>query len=197
MFALKRIQRELKDIFQNEEASQRMIRLDMVNDSLQELRGEIAGPSGTPYEGGLFVLKIKVPQTYPFTPPEVSFVTKVWHPNISSVTGAICLDILKDEWAGSMTLRTVLMSLQILLATPEPDDPQDAVVAKQCIENPEMFELTAKHWTQVYAGAPKTPSDFDAKIKILVNMDVEEKKARDALSCCSWNLKEAKKSLFG
>ena len=58
-------------------------------------------------------------------------IFQIWHPNISSVTGAICLDILKDQWAAAMTLRTVLLSLQALLAAPEPDDPQDAVVARQ------------------------------------------------------------------
>ena len=51
-----------------------------------------------------------------------------------------------------MTLRTVLLSLQALLAAAEPDDPQDAVVAKQYKEEPEIFKLTARHWTNVYAG---------------------------------------------
>ena len=51
-----------------------------------------------------------------------------------------------------MTLRTVLLSLQALMAAAEPDDPQDAVVAKQFKENPETFRKTAKHWANIYAG---------------------------------------------
>lgn len=51
-----------------------------------------------------------------------------------------------------MTLRTVLLSLQALLAAAEPDDPQDAVVATQYKENHPMFMLTARHWTSAYAG---------------------------------------------
>ena len=51
-----------------------------------------------------------------------------------------------------MTLRTVLLSLQALLAAAEPDDPQDAVVAKQYKECQDIFVKTAKHWTNIYAG---------------------------------------------
>lgn len=54
--------------------------------------------------------------------------------------------------AAAMTLRTVLLSLQALMAAAEPDDPQDAVVAKQYKEYPEIFAKTASHWTNVYAG---------------------------------------------
>lgn len=50
---------------------------------------------------------------------------------MSSQNGAICLDILKDQWSPALTLKTALLSLQALLSTPEPDDPQDAVVAQQ------------------------------------------------------------------
>ncbi|XP_014485113.1 PREDICTED: ubiquitin-conjugating enzyme E2-22 kDa isoform X2 [Dinoponera quadriceps] len=167
------------------------IKVELVNDSLTELKGEIAGPPDTPYEGGNFVLEINVPETYPFNPPKVRFITKIWHPNISSVTGAICLDILKDQWAAAMTLRTVLLSLQALLSAAEPDDPQDAVVAKQYKEHPEMFRQTATHWTFVYAGGPAKIPDLDDKIRRLTDMGIEEHSARVALSSYNWDLERA------
>jgi ubiquitin-conjugating enzyme (huntingtin interacting protein 2) len=50
------------------------IKLELKNDSFTELRGEIAGPPDTPYEGAIYVLDIKIPETYPFNPPKVSVV---------------------------------------------------------------------------------------------------------------------------
>lgn len=189
--AVQRIKREFKEVVKSEEISKCQIKVELKNDSFTELRGEIAGPPDTPYEGGTFILDIKIPETYPFNPPKVQFVTKIWHPNISSVTGAICLDILKDQWAAAMTLRTVLLSLQALLAAAEPDDPQDAVVAKQYKEEPEIFKLTARHWTNVYAGGPKAEKDYDKKIEQLRNMGFDEHKGRVALSTHNWNVERA------
>ena len=57
-------------------------------------------------------------------PPKMRFRSKVWHPNVSSANGAICLDILKDQWSPALTLKTALLSLQALLSSPQPDDPQ-------------------------------------------------------------------------
>ncbi|XP_043285918.1 ubiquitin-conjugating enzyme E2-22 kDa isoform X1 [Venturia canescens] len=195
--AAQRIKREFKEVLKSEEVAKCAIRVELVNDSFTELRGEIAGPPDTPYENGIFVLEIKVPETYPFNPPKVRFITKIWHPNISSVTGAICLDILKDQWAAAMTLRTVLLSLQALLSAAEPDDPQDAVVAKQYKENPEMFRQTAKHWTSVYAGGrPEEKIELHEKIRRLTDMGVEEHNARVALSSYNWDLERATEQLF-
>lgn len=54
--------------------------------------------------------------------------------------------------AAALTLRTVLLSLLALMQDPEPNDPQDAVVAKQYKENRHIFRQTAKFWAQVYAN---------------------------------------------
>jgi len=71
---------------------------------------------------------------------------------INNVFCKIISSLLLYLRAAAMTLRTVLLSLQALLSAAEPDDPQDAVVAKQYKEHPELFRQTATHWTFVYAG---------------------------------------------
>ena len=45
----------------------------------------------------------------------MKFLTIPYHPNVSSQTGAICVDILKTEWSPMLTLRKALLSLQLLL----------------------------------------------------------------------------------
>ncbi|XP_065261849.1 ubiquitin-conjugating enzyme E2 K isoform X1 [Emys orbicularis] len=176
--------------------SKNQIKVDLVDENFTELRGEIAGPPDTPYEGGRYQLEIKIPETYPFNPPKVRFITKIWHPNISSVTGAICLDILKDQWAAAMTLRTVLLSLQALLAAAEPDDPQDAVVANQYKQNPEMFKQTARLWAHVYAGAPVSSPEYTKKIENLCAMGFDRNAVIVALSSKSWDVETATELLL-
>jgi len=112
------------------------------------------------------------------------------------VTGAICLDILKDQWAAAMTLRTVLLSLQALLTAPEPDDPQDAVVARQYLNSRETFQKTAQHWSSVHAGAGYALPDYDDKIRKVVEMGVTEENARVALSSTNWDIQAATHRLF-
>jgi len=195
--AIARMKREFKEVVSSDEVSKCKIKLELVNDSFTDLKGEIGGPPDTPYEGGVFNLEIKIPETYPFNPPKVKFITKIWHPNISSVTGAICLDILKDQWAAAMTLRTVLLSLQALLASAEPDDPQDAVVASQYKSHNEIFFQTAKHWTNKYAGAPCQVLEYDSKVKQIVDMGFDEHKSRVSLSSNLWKVEQAIESLYG
>ena len=122
------------------------------------------------YEKGKFKVEINIPKSYPFEPPKMKFITKVWHPNISSQTGAICLDILKDQWSPALTIKTALLSLQALLSCPEPNDPQDAVVAQQYLKEKDAFDRTAREWTEKYA----TNKLYEDQVKKLSQMGFSE-----------------------
>ncbi|XP_062864579.1 ubiquitin-conjugating enzyme E2Kb (UBC1 homolog, yeast) isoform X1 [Trichomycterus rosablanca] len=98
--------------------------------------------------------------------------------------------------AAAMTLRTVLLSLQALLAAAEPDDPQDAVVANQYKQNPEMFKQTARLWSHVYAGAPVSSSEYARKIDKLCSMGFDKNAVIVALSSKSWDVETATEVLL-
>ncbi|KAK9473731.1 ubiquitin-conjugating enzyme/RWD-like protein [Dipodascopsis tothii] len=150
MSRARRIAKEIQDVRQDTTSG---IGLEIVNESdLSHLKGSFDGPPGTPYEGAHFVIDIQIPNEYPFKPPKMKFDTRVYHPNISSQTGAICLDILKDTWSPVLTLRASLISLQSLLNSPEPNNPQDAEVARHYLSDRAGFDSTARYWAKVYAG---------------------------------------------
>ena len=145
--ATKRIQKELSDIGGDLVG----ISAGPVNDNdLYKWTATITGPSDSPYSGGLFFLNVTFPTDYPFKPPKVSFVTKVYHPNINS-NGSICLDILKDQWSPALTISKVLLSISSLLTDPEPNDPLVPDIARQYKTNKAAYTQAATDWTKKYA----------------------------------------------
>ena len=112
--------------------------------------GIIEGPPDTPYEGGKFKLRMKFPKDYPFSPPKVVFLTKVYHPNITK-DGLICLDTLNKQWSAALTVGKVLLSIMSLLSDPNPNDPLDTKIAYQFKRNYDAFVRNAKEWTKKYA----------------------------------------------
>ena len=189
---LKRLEKELGDI----KNSQALFTADSVGGDLTHWRAKMTGPVDTPYESGTFFLEIKIGEDYPYSPPKIRFVTKIWHPNISSQTGAICLDVLGKEWSPALTIRTALLSIQALLSLPEPDDPQDAEVANMYKSNRPMFIQTAKYWTGTFAQetGDKTHEEI---IQRIVDMGFDPQQAKDALEKYEWDETRALNSLLG
>ncbi|KAK9825128.1 hypothetical protein WJX81_001021 [Elliptochloris bilobata] len=166
MFDLGRIQKELREIERDKTSG---VTVQLNGSSLQRLTGFVEGPRDTPYENGYFVVDIQLDDQYPFVPPKMRFISKVYHPNVSSANGAICLDILKDQWSPALTLKTALLSLQALLSSPEPDDPQDAVVARQYLTDHATFVRTARMWTENFAHRSQAATE-DEKVTKLADM---------------------------
>lgn len=195
----RRLKRELTDLAVDPKNTEQQIWGDLVDPDTPDLfkwRAFIKGPPDTPYEGGLFQLAVQISERYPYDPPEVKFVTKVWHPNVSSVTGVICLDVLKSEWSPALTLRTILLSIQTLLQAPEPDDPQDAVVANMYKKDIEVFNARVREWVKLYATGGMS-EEQSSSLKSLVDMGFDRDVACDILTQCNWDIEAALVKLLG
>lgn len=145
--ATKRIQKELKDLMRDPPSN---CSAGPSGENLFKWTASIIGPGDSPYTGGVFFLSISFPPDYPFKPPKVQFITKIYHPNINS-NGNICLDILRDQWSPALTVSKVLLSISSLLTDPNPDDPLVPDIARVFKENRSRYEATAREWTQRYA----------------------------------------------
>ena len=144
---MKRIKKELNDISKDPPSN---CTAGPHNDDMFFWDATLFGPRDSPYEGGVFSLRIQFPEDYPFKPPRVGFVTRLYHVNVND-KGGICLDILKDQWSPALTISKVLLSICSLLTDPNPDDPLVPEIAKKFKSDREGFNKIAREWTQKYA----------------------------------------------
>ena len=112
---------------------------------------KIKGPGGSPFEGGTFEAEMLLPDDYPMTPPTVLFITKIYHPNIDRL-GRVCLDILKTSWTPALQIRSVMLSIQALLGSPDEHDFLNIEVSDVWKKDKKKALQTAREWTKLYAG---------------------------------------------
>ena len=123
---------------------------------LTKWKGRVEGAKGTPFEGGYFHFKIDIPENYPFEPPEVKMITKVYHPNINYESGNICVNILKkDNWTSTNSIQSVLLSLQGLLTNPNTKDPLMGEINNIYLEDIDKYNETVREWVKLYAQDPE------------------------------------------
>ncbi|XP_073992179.1 ubiquitin-conjugating enzyme E2 R1-like isoform X2 [Rhodnius prolixus] len=108
----------------------------LVNEEcLFEWEVAIFGPPETLYQGGYFKARMKFPPDYPYSPPTMKFLSKVWHPNVYQ-SGDLCISILHppiddpqsgempcERWNPTQTVRTILLSVISLLNEPNTFSP--------------------------------------------------------------------------
>ncbi|XP_030372288.1 ubiquitin-conjugating enzyme E2 R2 isoform X2 [Scaptodrosophila lebanonensis] len=111
-------------------------RVKLINDdNLFEWEVAIFGPPDTLYQGGYFKAHMKFPHDYPYSPPSIRFLTKVWHPNVYE-NGDLCISILHppvddpqsgelpcERWNPTQNVRTILLSVISLLNEPNTYSP--------------------------------------------------------------------------
>ena len=148
MSTISRLNNELKEITNNPPTN--CSAGPVYDDDLYKWQATIVGPDDSPYAGGIFYLKIDFPYDYPFKPPKVQFITKIYHCNINS-SGSICLDILKDQWSPALTISKILLSICSLMDDQNPNDPLVVEIADLYLQDKPRFIENARYFTLKYA----------------------------------------------
>jgi len=125
----RRILNEVKNIENQASEYEKMFKITMVGDDMYHWEVVLYGPEDSLYEGSVYKLDIRLPNDYPFSAPRVKFITPIQHVNINS-KGDICLDILRDEWRAAQNIKSVILSILLLLSQPNPDDPFNSELAE-------------------------------------------------------------------
>lgn len=146
---IERLKREL--ILMNKSAPENCSAGPVDDCNLFIWQATIFGAKDGPYEGGIFNLAIHFGNEYPFKPPKCQFLTSIYHPNVDE-RGAICLDILKENWSPALTVSKLLLSICSLMEDPNPDDPLRVDAADLFLDNKEAYLKKAKEHTMLYAS---------------------------------------------
>jgi ubiquitin-conjugating enzyme E2 D/E len=148
MGTLRRIRKEIEDMKKNPPDNCSAGPTD--ENDLFTWRATIVGPEDSPYHGGIFNLSINIPADYPFKAPKIVFTTKIYHCNVNS-NGAICLDILKDNWSPALTISKALLSICSLMDDPNPNDPLVPDIANLFVKDRERHDQNARNFTTLHA----------------------------------------------
>ena len=71
-------------------------------------KGTLKGPTGTPYEGGVFKIDIQLPADYPFVPPKVRRLCGRPHTHRGTAWGRVALPQPTEPSAARLRLRSAL-----------------------------------------------------------------------------------------
>ncbi|KAG8647419.1 ubiquitin-conjugating enzyme E2 22 [Manihot esculenta] len=165
---IKQLAKELKNL---DESPPDGIKVGVNDEDFSTIYADIEGPAGTPYENGLFRMKLLLSSDFPHSPPKGYFLTKIFHPNIAT-NGEICVNTLKKDWNPNLGLRHVLIVVRCLLIEPFPESALNEQAGKMLLENYEEYARHARLYTGIHAKPkPKLKSGAISESTTALNVD--------------------------
>ncbi|XP_008668197.1 ubiquitin-conjugating enzyme E2 I isoform X1 [Zea mays] len=103
----------------------------------------------TDWEGGYFPVTLHFTENYPSNPPTCKFPRRFFHVNVYD-SGDVCLSILGDAWAPSITVRQILIGIQELLENPNPASPAQDFAYDVFAENMPEYKRRVREQAKRY-----------------------------------------------
>ena len=139
-----------------------------------DIQADIEGPEGTPYESGIFRVKLFIPSEFPQSAPKGYFLTKIFHPNVSE-KGEICVNSLKRDWNPKQwSLYNLFEVIKCLLIVPFPQSSLNEEAGKMFMDNYDEYFRVAKMLTEIHAKKKIVKKDQKESDK-----NIQENKEKD------------------
>lgn len=145
----------------------RLFTMAPINDNLNDFLVTFIGPPDTPYEEGVFFVRMELPSDFPSMPPKCRFLNKIYHPNVDP-SGKICLDVLDVNWSPALDLEGSILSLISILSDPGLEDPLVPEIAVLYMSDRAQYSKYAETCTREHASpkfAPVFSADGSYKIR--------------------------------
>jgi ubiquitin-protein ligase len=109
-------------------------------------------PDSEIYKEGAYQIEMKLTATFPFDPPEVRFITKIYHPNVAE-DGQFCHELLKKtaKWTNKTPLTEVIRAVVDHIDKPDIDYSLSLQLGREYMENRPEFNRKALDFVTKYA----------------------------------------------
>uniref|UniRef100_A0A1I8GA78 E2 ubiquitin-conjugating enzyme n=2 Tax=Macrostomum lignano TaxID=282301 RepID=A0A1I8GA78_9PLAT len=145
---MKRLSKEVRDLVQQPPEG---IRVHFDDAKLTDIHAVIDGPVDTPYCGGRFHIRLVMGHSFPQEPPKGYFLTKIFHPNIATPSGEICVNTIKRDWTPDTGLRHLLLVIKCLLIVPNAESALNQEAGRLLLEDYAEYFSRARLFTEVHA----------------------------------------------
>ncbi|MCL7050331.1 hypothetical protein MKW94_002738 [Papaver nudicaule] len=126
--------------------------VETIDDGITEFNVKFHGPKESLYEGGVWQIRVKLPDAYPYKHPSIGFLNKIFHPNVDERSGSVCLDVINQTWSPMFDLLNVFeVFLPQLLLYPNPSDPLNEAAASLMLKDRIQYEQKVKEHCKLYA----------------------------------------------
>ncbi|KAG6507068.1 hypothetical protein ZIOFF_032408 [Zingiber officinale] len=132
-------------------------KVEMPNDKMQVFFVDFHGPKESLYQGGVWRVRVELPDAYPYKSPSIGFVNKMYHPNV-------------DEMSDLVNVFEVF--LPQLLLYPNPSDPLNGEAAALMLHDQSAYEQKVKEYCRLFAkpeDVGNSPEDQSSDEEMIEN----------------------------
>jgi ubiquitin-conjugating enzyme E2 M len=134
---------EIEELLQKSVPQAKLIK-NKDKDDVMNFQVEITPDEKSFWYGGVYLFNFSFNNNFPYSPPKIHCLTKIYHPNID-FDGNVCLNILKQDWNPTFCVLSCIVGVYFLFVEPNPNDPLNQEAAQEMKNNINTFKLIIKH----------------------------------------------------